>query len=193
MKKGLYGIGLGLLLMATSNSVLQADELKVEEGFTSLFNGKDLSGWQYGRKKNAVDLKGKTQSPDGRIEALNGIIVMNKGRGIRDLFTTQQFDKDFTLRLEFMAGPKADSGVYIRGPQLQIRDFLRRNEQKQLTKFKNDGWNFLEVKVAGREATCTVNGQMLRRMKVPANGGIGLQAESGKFAFRRIRIKTSAD
>ena len=26
-------------------------------------------------------------------------------------------------------------------------------------------------------------------MKVPAKGGIGLQAESGKFEFRRIRIK----
>jgi hypothetical protein len=26
-------------------------------------------------------------------------------------------------------------------------------------------------------------------MNVPAKGGIGLQAESGKFEFRRIRIK----
>jgi hypothetical protein len=29
----------------------------------------------------------------------------------------------------------------------------------------------------------------LAKMKVPAKGGIGLQAESGKFAFRRVRIK----
>ncbi len=170
----------------------RADDLPIEKGFTSLFNGKDLTGWQYGRR-NPVDMKGKTQTPDGRISVKEGTIVMNKGRGIRDLFTVKKFGDDFTLRLEFNAGLRADSGVYIRGPQLQIRDFIRRKEQKQLTKFKNDGWNQLEIVVRGREATCTVNGQMLRKMRIPATGGIGLQAESGTFAYRRIRIAPLKD
>jgi len=39
-------------------------------------------------------------------------------------------------------------------------------------------------------AICTVNGEPLEVMaNIPATGGIGLQAETGKFEFRRIRIK----
>lgn len=163
-------------------------EPPVDKGFRSLFNGKDLTGWQYGRGKKAVSMKGRTETPDGRISVKDGSIVMNKGRGIRDLFTEEQFGKDFHLILEFKAGEKADSGVYIRGPQLQIRDFIRRGEQKQLTNFKNDSWNELDITVKGQMATCFVNSQKLRNMKIPPKGGIGLQAESGVFAFRNIRI-----
>ncbi len=142
-----------------------------------------------------VSLEGKTESPDGRFAVVDGAIVANakdkagKG-GIKDLNTTASFDKDFTLRLQFKAGPKADSGVYVRGPQIQIRDFVRRGEQKHLTKFKNDDWNDLEVVVKGTTMTVTVNGEVVKGVpgKIPAKGGIGLQAESGPFAFRRVRI-----
>jgi hypothetical protein len=174
-----------------------ADDFKVEEGFQSLFNGKDLTGWQYpGKKGKALD---GTETPDKRFEVKDGIIVANardasgKG-GIKDLYTVKEYARDFILKLEFRAELKADSGVYIRGPQLQVRDFIRRNEQKQLTKFKNDDWNELEITVKGTEATFTVNGEALvapSKMKIPARGGIGLQAETGKFEFRRIRIKES--
>jgi hypothetical protein len=42
----------------------------------------------------------------------------------------------------------------------------------------------------GAVAECLCNGEKFETMrKLPANGGIGLQAESGKFEFRRIRIK----
>jgi len=172
-----------------------ADDFKVEEGFQPLFNGKDLTGWLYPGKKGMA-LDGKTETPDKRFEVKDGVVVANakdasgKG-GIKDLYTVKEFDKDFILKLEFRAASKADSGVYIRGPQLQVRDFIRRNEQKQLTKFKNDDWNELEITVKGTEATFTVNGEPLApaKMKVPARGGIGLQAETGKFEFRRIRIK----
>lgn len=170
-----------------------ADDFKPEVGYVSLFNGKDLSGWQYPGKKGTT-LDNKAESSDKRFEVKDGAIVANakdatgKG-GIRDLYTVKEFDKDFHLKLEFRAGPKADSGVYIRGPQLQVRDFVRRNEQKHLTKFKNDDWNELDITVKGGMAVCLVNGEKLGTLKVPPKGGIGLQAESGTFAFRRIRIK----
>src|SRR5215469_15848497 len=134
-----------------------ADDFKVEEGFQPLFNGKDLTGWQYPGKKGMA-LDGKPETPDKRFEVKDGVVVANakdasgKG-GIKDLYTVKEFDKDFILKLEFRAASKADSGVYIRGPQLQVRDFIRRNEQKQLTKFKNDDWNELEITVKGTEAT----------------------------------------
>ncbi len=174
---------------------LRSDEFKVEEGYTPLFNGKDLTGWRYG-KKGEGDLSGKAETPDGRFKIADGAIVAlekdSSGKGgIRDLYTLVEFDKDFHLKLEFRAGLKADSGVYIRGPQLQIRDFVRRGEQKQLTKFKNDDWNELDITVTGTDAVCTLNGEMLGKMKIPAKGPIGLQAESGKFEYRRIRIKSA--
>ena len=49
--------------------------------------------------------------------------------------------------------------------------------------------NNIQVSV-GAAALCTCNGEVLEKaFKVPAKGGIGLQAETGKFEFRRIRIK----
>lgn len=169
------------------------DEFKIEDGYTSLFNGKNLTGWRY-PGATGHDMDGQTETPDKRIAIENGVIVVNekdsKGKGgIRDLYTSKHFNKDFHLKLEFRAAAKADSGVYIRGPQLQVRDFIRRGEQKHMKKFKNDDWNELDIAVTGTEAICRVNGEALQTMKVPAKGGIGLQAESGKFEFRRVRIK----
>lgn len=163
--------------------------------------------------------------------------MANEGKGIKDLFTVAEFNKSFILKLEFRAAPKADSGVYIRGPQLQVRDFIRRGEQKQLEKvFKNDDWNELEITVTNEVVTTTVNGKTitvkdkleavvengvpsvklngqtmeLSKLEIvkapkavcklggvvfdpgykPGNkGGIGLQAETGKFEFRNLRIK----
>jgi hypothetical protein len=187
--------GLGLLLVAGALHLHAGGSVKLEEGYVSLFNGKDLTGWVYpGKKGSAMD--GKTETPDGRIEVKDGAIVMKardaKGKGgIRDLYTAKSFDTDFVLRMQFKGSLKSDSGVYIRGPQLQIRDFIRRGEQKQLKKFKNDDWNDLEIVVKGTQATYTVNGEQLKppQMKLPARGPIGLQAETGEFEFRRVRIK----
>ncbi len=216
------------------------DDLKVEEGYKSLFNGKDLTGWRYTPTPKA-SLEGKTETADGRIKVENGAIVMMekdaKGKGgIKDLYTIEKFPKNFRLKMEFRAALKADSGVYLRGPQLQVRDYIRRNEHKHLKKFKNDGWNELDITVTnnvptttvngkvvtpkdnlevtvrdgkpeakfngkpvdikkivveiGAIAECLCNGEKLETMRnLPTNGGVGLQAETGKFEFRRIRIK----
>jgi Domain of Unknown Function (DUF1080) len=196
MKRTLFRC-LALALFLGSLTVLaearHADDFKIEDGYTSMFNGKDLTGWRYPGIKGR-DMGGKTETPDQRIAVNNGVIVMNekdnKGKGgISDMYTSKYYDKDFHLKLEFRAGLKADSGVYIRGLQLQVRDFIRRGEQKQMKKFKNDDWNELDITVTGTEAVCEVNGEPLMKMKVPAEGAIGLQAESGKFEFRRVRIK----
>src|SRR5215470_8586312 len=156
-------LGLGLVCWAAGRADDKKDEApKVEEGYTSLFNGKDLTGWKY----YGTMLEGKTQTPDKRIEVKDGVIVMNekdeKGKGgIKDLYTVKTFNNDFHLKLEFRASLKADSGVYLRGPQLQVRDFIRRNEHKHLKKFKNDGWNELDITVRNGVVTTTVNGRVL--------------------------------
>jgi hypothetical protein len=171
-------------------NVRAADDFKVEEGFTSLFNGKDLTGWRVGKE----DLDGKTENANKRFQVVEGVIVANakdangKG-GILDLYTTKDFNKDFTLRLEFRAAPRADSGVYIRGKQLQVRDYPTVGPYKKV-KFKEGDWNELEIIVKGQAAECRCNGEVIEpAFKVPAKGAIGLQAEAGKFEFRRIRVK----
>ena len=49
--------------------------------------------------------------------------------------------------------------------------------------------NKISIEVSS-SALCKCNGEVIEKtFKVGASGGIGLQSESGKFEFRRIRIK----
>lgn len=184
----LLKIGALVAGIATGLPCSTAADFKPEKGYTSLFNGTDLTGWKIGKNgKEALD--GKTQALKGRFEVKNGVIVVNLGQGIKDLYTVKDFNKDFHLKLEFRAAPRADSGVYIRGPQLQVRDYPTVGPYKKV-KFKNGDWNELEITVRGTKAECKCNGEVIEKaLRVPAQGGIGLQAESGKFEFRHIRIK----
>ena len=192
MPRTLTAVILGFFVLAAPSRAQEG--FKPDKGFRSLFNGKDLTGWVYRNTKENLD--GKTASKDKRFFVQDGAIVCDVGKGIKDLYTAEKFDRDFVVKMEFRAGLKADSGVYIRGPQLQIRDFQRRGEHKYLKGFKNDDWNLLVITVKGTEATFTLNGEQLKnpdKMKIPATGGIGLQAETGKFEYRHLQIKTAAD
>ncbi len=182
-----------LTLFALASTSQAQDAFKPDPGYRSLFNGKDLTGWVYKGSKDK--LEGKTETSDKRFHVKDGAIVCDLGKGIKDLYTAETFEQDFVVKMEYRAGLKADSGVYVRGPQLQIRDFARRGEQKQLKNFKNDDWNLLVITVKGTESTATLNGEAITpaKMKVPAKGGVGLQAESGKFEYRNIQIMVTAD
>ncbi|MGB4707306.1 MAG: GDSL-type esterase/lipase family protein [Fuerstiella sp.] len=192
------------------------DEFVVEDGFRSLFNGKDLTGWGYQAttpqmlksrerwQKNdknapawpiveeAVSFDGMTRTPDGRYVAVNGRLVVTtppEGRKIQQLWTTESFGKDFVLKLEFRATPNADSGVFLRQPQLQCRDFVLAGPYKDLKNYRAQDWNELVVEVKGTVARCTCNGEVLEaEFKVPQNGPIGLEGDRGQIEYRRIRI-----
>jgi hypothetical protein len=188
MSRLCYWLPLAAACFSVGETTLGADDFKIEAGYTSLFNGKDLSGWQYGKKKEKVE--GMTETSDKRFQVKEGTIVANVGRGIQDLYTVKNFDKDFHLKLEFRAAPRADSGVYIRGKQLQVRDYPTVGPYKNLKHFKNADWNELDITVKGTVARCLCNDEVVEEaFPVPAKGGIGLQAEVGKFEFRRIRIQ----
>lgn len=166
----------------------EPDTFKVEEGFVSLFNGRDLTGWGY--RTNNFD--GKTTSSEGRYVAKNGRLIVTtppEGSKIAQLWTTQKFPKDFILRLEFRATPNADSGVFIREPQLQCRDYPLAGPYKNLTKYKPQDWNQMEVMVRDNMAYCICNGEVLEgALKLPATGPIGLEGDRGQMEYRRIRI-----
>jgi hypothetical protein len=214
-----------------------AADFTPEPGYVSLFNGHDLTGWRFGREV----LDGKTETSNRRFQAVDGAIVANvndiNGRGgIQDLSTAREFNRDFHLKLEFRASARSDSGVYLRGQQLQVRDYPAVGPYRGLKGFRDGGWNELDVTVrggvavtlvngkpltdsdtleltvkdgrpaarlngkvidvskvemaVGAAALCKCNGEVLERaFRLPTGGGIGLQAEVGKFEFRRIRIR----
>lgn len=178
----------GFLVVAPSHIALSADNFKLEPDYISLFNGKDLTGWGY--KTNNYD--GKTASSDGRYSAKDGNLVVNprEPRLMQILWTTREFPKDFILKLEFRAAVNADSGIFIRKPQLQCRDYLVAGPYKELKKYKPQDWNEIEVTVKKGVAHCTCNGEVLEHaLKVPDTGPIGLEGDRGQMEYRHIRLK----
>ncbi len=188
----------------------EADTFTPEPGFVSLFNGHDLTGWGFRptgeikpsknpnapfvpEVKEAISFDGKTQSSDGRYVAKNGRLIVTtptEGRRIQQIWTTREFPKDFVLKLEFRATPNADSGVFIRKPQLQCRDYPLAGPYKELKNYKPQDWNELVVTVKGGIAHCTCNGEVLEaEFKVPETGPIGLEGDRGQMEYRRIRVQ----
>jgi hypothetical protein len=200
MNRLFCGLGFLGLLAVPLVAADAADDFKLEEGFASLFNGKDLSGWQYGpvpvTKKPIIEkLDGKTATKEKVFEVSEGSIVAS-GKRIMALYTAKEYNKDFHFKLEFRTTadkPKNNSGLYLRGPQLQLDAVTEGGLTgvfKKLKKFKPGDWNEIEITVKGTEAICKCNGEQIGKpMKIPATGTIGLQSEYGRFEFRRIRIK----
>jgi hypothetical protein len=94
-----------------------------------------------------------------------------------------------SLKLEFRATPNADSGVFIRQPQLQCRDYPLAGPYKMLKQYKAQDWNELVVTVKGGVAHCTCNGEVLEEaLAAPATGPIGLEGDRGQMEYRRIRV-----
>jgi lysophospholipase L1-like esterase len=197
-----------------------ADPFTPEEGFVSLFNGRDLTGWGYRPTSEAdkesarrwqatdpdaaawpvvtepADFDGLTATPDGRFAVIGGRLVVTtppEYRKIQQLWTKREFATDFVLKLEFRATPNADSGVFLRGPQLQCRDYALAGPYKDLKGYRPQDWNELVVTVEKGTARATCNGELLEAgIRLPPSGPIGLEGDRGQMEYRRIRIRTAA-
>ena len=193
-----------LLALLLAPLALLADDWKPEAGFVSLFNGKDLTGWCFREKvdKSApkpgpviADFDGKTESNDNaRYTAKDGVLTVNAPKDlprlVAQIWTKQEFPKDFILKLEFRAEVNADSGIFLRKPQLQCRDYLVAGPYKDLKKYKAQEWNQIEVVVKGNVAHCTCNGEVLEEaFKLPDTGPIGLEGDRGRMDYRHIQLK----
>ena len=204
-----WGTSLSLIFATLGFTETEPEPFQLEEGFRSLFNGKDLSGWGVlvtPAKKNAkrpklvfvehkkdVSFDGRTKSDDGRYAAINGRLVVTtppEGRRIQQLWTTESFGYDFVLKLEFRAAPYADSGLFLRKKQLQVRDYVTAGPFENLEKYRPQDWNELIVTVRGGVAHATCNGELLAdNFEIPATGPIGLEGDRGQVEYRRIRLK----
>src|SRR5436305_864827 len=103
---------------------------KPPEGFTALFNGKDLSGW-HGlvelpdrAKLTPEQLTKKQEDANKKFlphwKVVDGVLTYD-GKG-QSLGTVKDYG-NFELYVDWKIGPKGDSGIYLRGqPQVQIWD-----------------------------------------------------------------------
>ncbi|HUT12164.1 MAG TPA: DUF1080 domain-containing protein [Thermoguttaceae bacterium] len=100
---------LRLGLLGISIIVLTTAACADEEGFVSLFNGKDLSGWITGPNKTwAVE--------DGVITLKR---EMDGGLHDPDYLWTEKTYGDFILELQFKIPEQANSGVFLRTSDLK--------------------------------------------------------------------------
>jgi len=193
LKRGVVALGLGLMVV----SQLKAEDWAPEAGYASLFNGKDLTGWCFRDKQQVIldKFDGKTDSSGtGRYSAKDGILTVNAPKDVprlvAQMWTVQEFPKNFTLKLEFRASVNADSGIFLRKPQLQCRDYLVAGPYKDLKKYKPQDWNTIEVTVKDNVAHCECNGEVLEdALKLPASGPIGLEGDRGQMEYRHIQLK----
>lgn len=119
---------LGVLVTIASMATSYAE---MPVGFTPLFNGKDLSGWQGvvadPNKRAAMsteELKAAQKVADETMHAhwkiVDGVLEFD-GKG-ESIGTNKKYG-DFELYVDWKILPKGDSGIYLRGvPQVQIWD-----------------------------------------------------------------------
>jgi len=160
----------------------------------SLFNGKDLAGWNiHGTEKWYVedDLLVCESGPDSAYGYLS----------------TEDYYKDFELELEFKQGANGNSGVFIRstvegtkvsGWQVEVappgsntggvyesygRGWLIKPEPSLDQHLKFGEWNSMKIRVVGDEITSWLNGQEMIHLEDEkigeGEGGIALQIHSG--------------
>jgi hypothetical protein len=204
---------LSVLLLAVCLAI--AEESKVEEGFTSLFNGKDLTGWIYG-----TTAKGENKAGEGYKVKDGAIYCTVKDGG--NLYTEKEYS-DFTLRFEFKLTENANNGIGIRAPltgdsayvgmEIQVLDDsgpayknlrpaqyhgsiydvfpAERGHQKPVGE-----WNTEEITAKGTHVTVTLNGAVivdadLATVKDEAvqKGHIGFLGHGAQVEFRNLRIK----
>ena len=186
----------GCVLLAEDKKAAEKPADKPEEGFVSLFNGKDTTGWVVTACKVAAE---------------NGNLVALEGNGF--VRSEKQYG-DFVLELEWKnrQAAKFDSGIFFRSVlplpkgrrwpnQWQVN--LLQGKEGELVGHKQGKaaglatageWNKLRLTVVGKTAEAQVNGKPAWKVEdiEPAVGYIGLQVEvpaGGQFEFRNIRVK----
>jgi hypothetical protein len=200
--------GLVLTAMGAAPSAgLTVDEFKLEEGYSLLFNGSDLTGWELGFcppgiRANDEKLDGKIASRDKVFSVADGLLVAS-GKALRAVYTSKEYNKDFHLKLEFRTpadNKKNNSGLFLRGEQLQLDGTTvggLTNVFKNIKNFKEGDWNEIEVTVKGGIVSNTVNGRALTVKDVLAvtvkDGTPSARLNGQAIPVESIRCSVSAE
>jgi Domain of Unknown Function (DUF1080) len=163
------------VVLAEGQPAKPADD-KVPEGFTSIFNGKDLTGWKVFKSNPKREKSQFTVTKEGWLNVKNGP---------GDLQTTKQFD-DFILRLECISNGKyLNSGVFFRclpeqyqqGYEAQIHN---RFTDKPSKKYKIEEYDPKTHKLLGKkevEYAAVDYGTGAIYNRIPARRGVARDGE----------------
>ena len=165
------------------------DKMPKEKGFVSIFNGKDLSGWEglvenpiKRRKMSKSALKKAQEKANAQMLkdwfVKDGVIGF-KGEGYNNICTIKDYG-DFEMLVDWKITHGGDSGIYLRGtPQVQIWDTARtdvgaevgsgglynnqENTSKPLVVADNpiNEWNTFRIKMVGERVTVHLNGKLV--------------------------------
>jgi hypothetical protein len=196
-----------LLLFALASTAQVIDEA----GFTPIFTGRDLAGWQ------------AMGQQDWHVE--NGMLwTEGKGGWLR----SDQRYADFALRLEYRVTKGAVSGIFLRSAEQGDPTFTGfkialLDDAGELTDLHSTGaiygavipldgvgrkageWNQVELTCIGRRLTVFLNGNRIHKIdfddpafvfaekrplsRVPNQGYIGLESHTNRVDFRSLRIQ----
>ena len=187
-----------LIILFTSAALSSNAQYSIPEGFTPLFNGKDLSGWHISRTSH----QGTT--PDCSVE--NATIVLKQhpyGQG--GVLLSNKKYKNFELYLEVKIDSFCNGGIFLRstesGQAYQIElaepggtgallgEMLRVSKGAQATErakvWKPNDWNSFRIRMTGDtpHITLWINEVQMWEVTEPVNdfiagateGMIGLQ------------------
>ena len=196
-----------VFILAASSTALAADG--EGDGWISLFNGKDFTGWKISDSKQA---KWKVE---------DGMIVVNGPRS--HLFTVREF-KNFEFKAEVKTTPGSNSEIYFHtkyqesgwpeiGHEVQVnvthRDPVKTGSVYGIVKLyetpaRDNVWWTQHIIVKGRNIVVKINGKTVLDYTEPegvkgtrklSKGSMALQAHDPKSVvyYRNLRIKPLAD
>jgi Domain of Unknown Function (DUF1080) len=204
-----------LVVAALIATPARSDEPTPPEGFTSLFNGKDLTGWKATGKAEVWGTE-------------KGVIYVDKGGG-GWLLTEKEFG-DFELHVEYKMSKGANSGVALRTPRegdpayvgMEIQLIDDEGWPDKLADYQHTGsiydvvpaaklnnkpigeWNTIHIVCNGSKVKVEVNGQTVvdanledskekKGAKHPGlsrgKGHVGFQSYNTRVEFRNVFIK----
>lgn len=210
-----YGIARkGVICLQDHGSAAWFRNMKIKElprkaKEISLFNGKDLSGWEvYGQEKWYVE---------------DGLLVCESGPEKKyGYLATREYYDDFDLSVEFKQEADGNSGVFIRSfikPEVKVngwqvevapkgkdtggiyesygRGWLVQIDEEKEEILKEGEWNTLRIRVVGDNVKTWLNGEEMVNLtdeKIgKAQGRIALQIHDGggiKVLWRNLNLKT---
>ncbi|MBW8015356.1 MAG: DUF1080 domain-containing protein [Planctomycetes bacterium] len=183
-----------------------------ESGFTQMFNGKDLTGWQ---------TTGNWMIEEGNILTLKPRPGERGWQRYGDYIATKRKYGNFVLKLDFKFNKRGNSGVFMRigdlknhvtsGFELQILDTHGKKKpgqhdgggiistsgpSKNMMKPAGE-WNEYIVYLNGNRLKVTLNGEQIQDLDIsktglknrPAMGHISFQDEAKNIWYRNVRIR----
>ena len=216
--KNIIVLGLGVTLVMAAigctqghvPNALDPDNAPVGDGWKSLFNGKDTTGWE----------KRADHNRDFSWKVVDGLLTndLHEGHHGTDIVTTERFN-DFEIYYEYRVPTNSNSGMYLRGLyEVQIREdggaepspgtnggiWATAPPSVNASKPANE-WQSGYVRLRGQtvevvilngvtihedvELTKPTGGDLRATIKMDEPGPIMIQGDHGKIQLRNVWIR----